>query len=270
MSEGAKREPRVWEPAELRALCRAGAWRGPTAGEAPGYVQVNLVILPQTFAFEFFLFCQRNPKPCPVLEVTEPGDPIPRVLAPSADLRTDLPRYRVYCQGELVDEPTEITSLWRSDLVAFLIGCSFSFDHLLVRAGIPVRHIECGCNVPMYRTSIACRPAGIFAGPLVVSMRPLRPEDLIRAAEITGRYPWLHGRPVYCGDPRRIGIRDLSRPDWGDPVDLHDGEFPVFWACGVTPQAVALEAKLPFMITHSPGCMLVTDLRDEELGQLFG
>ncbi len=251
--------------AELRAACRSGAWQAPTAGQAPGFVQANLVIVPRDAAFEFLLFCQRNPKPCPLIEVCDPGDPVPRRSAPDADLRTDLPRYRIYRNGSLEAEVTAIDGYWNDDLVAFLIGCSFTFDHLLAEHGIPVRHLECGCNVPMYRTAIKCEPAGRFAGPMVVSMRPLMPGDLIRAVALTAEYPQVHGAPVHVGDPAAIGIEDLGRPDWGDPVPVRPGELPVFWACGVTPQAVALTARLPFMITHSPGHMFVTDLRDADL-----
>jgi len=244
---------------EVRRLARSGEWTGPTCGLAPDLLQANLVVLPADWAFEFLLFCQRNPKPCPVLEVTDVGDPQPRQLAPGADLRTDLPRYRVYERGELVAEPTEIGRWWRADLVAFLLGCSFSFEQAMLRAGLPVRHIEEGRNVPMYRTNIACQPAGRIRGPLVVSMRPLRPDQLVRAVEITSRYPEAHGSPIHFGDPEAIGIRDLSRPDYGDAVTIGDGELPVFWACGVTPQAAIVEAKPPLAITHSPGCMFVTD-----------
>jgi uncharacterized protein YcsI (UPF0317 family) len=223
------------------------------------------VILPRELAFEFLLFCQRNPKPCPLLEVTEPGDPVPRSTAPDADLRIDLPKYRVWRQGELVDEPTEISSHWRDDLVSFLIGCSFTFESDLLRAGVPVRHVELGCNVPMYRTNIPCAPAGRFHGPLVVSMRPLQPADAIRAVQITSRFPGVHGAPVHLGLPEQIGIHDLSRPDFGDAVPVQDDEIPVFWACGVTPQSVLMASRPEFAITHSPGCMFVTDVRDAAL-----
>jgi uncharacterized protein YcsI (UPF0317 family) len=249
----------------FRDRCRAGEWTGQTSGQAPGFAQGNLVILPREDATDFLLFCQRNPKPCPLLDVTSPGDPHPRRAAPDADLRTDLPRYRVWRDGELVDEPTDIGHLWRDDLVSFVIGCSFTFEDALLRAGVPVRHVELGCNVPMYRTSIPTVPAGRFHGPLVVSMRPMLASDAIRSVQITSRFPAVHGAPVHLGDPALIGIFDLSRPDFGDAVPLRGGEIPVFWACGVTPQAAVMAAKPKFCITHSPGCMLVTDLRDEEL-----
>jgi uncharacterized protein YcsI (UPF0317 family) len=251
--------------ADVRNACRRGELAGQTSGLAPGFTQANLVILPREQAFEFLLFCKRNPKPCPLLEVTEPGDPVPRRFAPDADLRTDLPRYRVWRQGELVEEPADVGRWWRDDLVSFLIGCSFTFEAALLRAGVPVRHIELGVNVPMFRTNIPCESAGMFHGPLVVSMRPLRPADAIRAVQITSRYPDVHGAPVHLGLPDQIGIGDLSRPDYGEPVPVHGDELPVFWACGVTPQAVVAAARPPLAITHSPGCMFVTDVRDESL-----
>lgn len=245
--------------ADVRAACRGGDWTGPTAGFAPGYAQANLVILPRDWAFDFLLFCQRNPKPCPLIAVTEAGSWQPHV-APEADLRTDLPRYRVWRNGELVEEPTSIADLWRDDLVSFLIGCSFTFEAALVKAGLPVRHIELNRNVPMFRTSIPCISAGRFSGPLVVSMRPLRPADAIRSVEISSRFTESHGTPVHIGFPDQIGIADLSRPDYGDSVPVNADELPVFWACGVTPQAALLQAKPPFAITHAPGCMFLTDI----------
>ena len=243
----------------VREACRRSELTDQTAGLASGFAQANLVILPQEWAFDFLLFCQRNPRPCPLLHVTESGNPVPQPLAEEADLRTDLPRYRVWEHGEMVSEPTDIVSLWRDDFVSFLIGCSFTFDAALVQAGIPVRHVELGVNVPMYCTSTPCRSAGAFHGPLVVSMRPLKPADAIQAVQITSRFPEMHGAPLHIGFPEQIGIRDLSTPDYGDPVPIHDGELPVFWACGVTPQAAAMAARPPLMITHSPGCMFVTD-----------
>jgi uncharacterized protein YcsI (UPF0317 family) len=232
---------------------------------ALGFVQANLVVVPRDLAFDFLLFCHRNPQPCPLLDVTDPGSPEPRQVAPGADVRTDIPRYRVYRYGLLVDEPTDLWDWWRDDLVAFLLGCSFTFEGALLREGLPLRHIEQGCNVPMYRTNIACRPAGVFRGPMVVSMRPLTPADAETATQICRRFPRAHGAPVHVGDPAAIGIRDLGRPDFGDPVDVRDGEVPVFWACGVTPQAVAMEARPPLLLTHSPGHMFLTDLRDSDL-----
>jgi uncharacterized protein YcsI (UPF0317 family) len=251
--------------AEVRRRARAGELRTPTAGLALGYVQANLVAVPRDLAFDFLLFCQRNPQPCPLLDVTEPGSPEPRLVAPRADVRTDVPRYRVYRYGLLVDEPADLFDWWRGDLVAFLLGCSFTFENALLREGIPVRHVEQGRNVPMYRTGIACRPAGAFRGQMVVSMRPLTPAQAEAATRICRRFPRAHGTPVHVGDPAALGIRDLGRPDFGDAVDVRSGEVPVFWACGVTPQAVAMEARPPLLLTHSPGHMFLTDLRDTDL-----
>jgi len=252
---------------EIRGLARTGKLSVPTAGMALGCVQANLVVVPRAIAFDFLLFCQRNPKPCPLLDVTEPGSAEPRVVASGADVRTDLPAYRVYQHGKLIEEPTDLLKWWRDDLVAFIIGCSFTFENALLQAGVPVRHVEVGCNVPMYRTSIPCRPAGIFHGPLVVSMRPMTPAQALRAVEVCRRFPRAHGVPVHLGDPGTIGIRDIDRPDFGDSVQIRPEEVPVFWACGVTPQAVAMEARPSLLMTHKPGHMLVTDLRD---GQLEG
>jgi uncharacterized protein YcsI (UPF0317 family) len=248
----------------VRAQARSGRWVGPTCGLAPGYLQANLVILPHEAAVDFRRFCQLNPKPCPILDVTEPGDWEPRHVAPGADLRTDLPRYRVYQRGLLLEEPADIVDWWRDDLVTFVLGCSFSFEAAMHRAGLPVRHLDQGCNVPMYRTNIACTPAGVFAGPLVVTMRPLTPAQAITAIVISARYPQAHGAPIHFGPPEAIGIADLQRPDYGDAVMVRPGEVPVFWACGVTPQAVLTDAKLELAITHSPGCMLVTDRLAED------
>jgi uncharacterized protein YcsI (UPF0317 family) len=251
--------------AELRRRARRGELTGPTAGLAPGHVQANLVVVPRDLAFDFLLFCHRNPKPCPLLDVTEPGSAEPRVAAPGADIRTDLPRYRIYKLGELVDEPTALGGWWRNDLVAFLLGCSFTFENALVQAGLPVRHLEMGCNVPMYRTNIACRPAGIFHGPMVVSMRPMTPVQALQATRICARFPRAHGTPIHFGDPEAIGIRSLDAPDFGDAIEMRPGEVPVFWACGVTPQAVAMQVRPPLLITHKPGHMFITDLRDTEM-----
>src|SRR5438105_10990106 len=227
--------------ADIRRLARTGELSGPTAGLAMGYVQANLVVVPRDLAFDFLLFCQRNPKPCPLLDVTEAGDAEPKLCAPGADVRTDLPRYRVYRNGELVDEPTDIVKLWQNDWVAFLIGCSFTFENALLQAGLPVRHIEAGCNVPMYRTNIACQRAGIFHGPMVVSMRPMTPAHAIRATQICTRFARAHGTPIHPGDPAAIGIRDIAKPDFGDAVSIRPGEIPVFWACGVTTQEVVMQ-----------------------------
>jgi len=252
-------------PEQVRRACRSGEWTGQTSGLAPKFAQANLVVLPQEDAFDFLLFCQRNPKPCPLLEVTEPGSPVLLKSAPDADLRTDLPQYRVWRNGELTDELTSITACWRDDLVSFLIGCSFTFESALLDAGIPIRHIELQRNVPMFRTNIPCVRAGRFHGPLVVSMRPLRATDAIRAVEITGQFPEVHGAPIHIGLPDQIGIHDLQSPDFGDAVPVADDELPVFWACGVTPQAAVMAAQPEFVVTHSPGCMFVTDIPDSGL-----
>lgn len=251
--------------AAVRQACRRGEWTGPTPALAPGFAQANLVIVPHEHAFDFLLFCQRNRRPCPLLSVTDAGQFEVSDLAAGADLRTDLPRYRVWEQGRLVDEPTDVLRLWRNDFVSFLIGCSFTFDTALLRGGLPVRHIEQDVNVPMYRTSIPCRPADVFSGPLVVSMRPLTPPQAQEATRITRRFPHFHGEPIHIGDPQQIGVEDLSRPDFGDAVEVRDGEVPVFWACGVTPQCALMQARLPIAITHAPGHMFVTDRTDAAL-----
>jgi uncharacterized protein YcsI (UPF0317 family) len=255
-------------PREIRAEIRSGKLSGVTAGLARGFVQANLAVLPREQAYDFLLFCQRNPRPCPLLEVTDPGAVEPAGVAPGADLRTDIPRYRIYRDGRLVDEVTDATPYWRQDLVAFLLGCSFTFEWALLDAGIPLWHLEHGSNVAMWRTATECRPAGLFHGPMVVSMRPIRCGDLAKAITVTARFPGAHGAPVHVGDPAALGIRDLGRPDWGDPQPVGAGEVPVFWACGVTPQAVALASKPPFMITHSPGHMFITDLPNSALAVL--
>ena len=226
------------------------------------------VILQQALANDFLRFAQANPRPCPVLAVTEAGDPRLPTLGEDLDLRTDLPRYRVWRNGELVEEPTDISHLWRDDLVGFAIGCSFSFEEALIEDGIEVRHIACGTNVPMYRTNIDCVPAGVFHGKLVVSMRPMKPADAIRAVQLTSRFPSVHGAPVHLGMPEQIGIADIAKPDYGDAVPVRAGEMPVFWACGVTPQSVIASAKPAFCITHAPGSMLITDLRNTSLSAL--
>jgi len=249
---------------DVRHLARAGRHTGQTAGLAPGFVQGNLVILPGRWAADFHRFCTLNPRPCPVVGVGEPGEPGIPALGADLDVRTDLPRYRVWRDGELVDEPRDIGALWRDDLVAFILGCSFSFEEALVSEGLSLRHVALGRNVPMYRTSLPTAPAGPFRGPTVVSMRPFKPADAERAAEITARYPSVHGAPIHSGDPAAIGIRDLGVPDYGDAVEIEPGEIPVFWACGVTPQAALQEARIDFCITHAPGCMLVTDRLNAE------
>ena len=247
-----------------RLLIRRDAHSGPTSGLAPGFVQANLAILPQDLAGDFLRFCQLNPKPCPLIGVSAPGDWRVPVLAEDLDLRTDLPRYRVWRNGTIADEPSDITRYWCDELVAFAIGCSFSFEQALIEDGIELRHFTCDCTVPMYRTSIATVPAGPFHGPVVVSMRPMKPKDAIRAVQITTRFPAVHGAPIHLAKPQAIGIGDLAKPDWGDAVPVYEDEIPVFWACGVTPQSVIMAAKPDFCITHYPGAMLVTDRRNSE------
>lgn len=247
-------------PRDLRAAARAGALTAPTAGLAPSFAQANLVVLPSALAYDFLLFCQRNPRPCPLLDVTDVGSPEPRLVAPGADLRTDLPRYRIYRHGAMVEERTEVRDLWQDDFVAFLIGCSFTFEGPLTEAGVVVRHLACGRNVPMYRTDRPCVPAGRFRGPLVVTLRSLPPDQVVRAVQVTSRFPAVHGAPIHVGDPAALGIPDLGRPDWGDPPVIEEGDVPVFWACGVTPQAAAIATEPALMIAHAPGHMFLTDV----------
>jgi len=249
---------------DVRLASRSGALDAPTAGLAPGFVQGNLAILPSDYAEDFLRFCQANPKPCPLLGVSEAGDPAIPVLGADLDIRTDIPRYRVWRDGEAIDEPRDIKPMWRDDLVSFVLGCSFSFEEALQQADVPLRHIERGTNVPMYRTNIQTQRAGRFHGPLVVSMRPMKPADAIRAVQITTRLPAVHGAPVHLGYPEAIGIKDIAKPDYGDAVPVERGELPVFWACGVTPQAAIAAAKIPFAITHAPGYMLATDLKNAQ------
>jgi len=249
---------------EARLACRTGQITGTTANLASGHVQGNLAILPEKLAAAFHRFCQLNPKPCPIIGISEVGNPGIPSLGIDLDIRTDLPRYRVWRDGKLIEEPTDIVAHWRDDLVAFVIGCSFSFEHALMADGLTIRHIEQGCNVPMYRTNVPCAPAGPFAGPLVVSMRPFNPADAIRAIQITTRFPAVHGAPVHFGDAAQIGIRDIAKPDYGDAVTIRPDEVPVFWACGVTPQSIILQSRPDFAITHAPGGMLVTDRRISE------
>lgn len=254
--------PLPLSPEQARARFRAGAVPPTTSGWCGGFAQANLLAVPRDLAFDALLFARRNPRPCPLLDVTDPGDPVPREVAPGADLRTDLPGYRVYEDGVLTAEIADATPYWRDDMVAFLFGCSFTFEGALLAAGVPVRHIEQGRNVPMYVTKRPCAPAGRLAGPLVVSMRPV-PHDLVEpAGRVTARYPGMHGAPVHAGDPAELGIDDLAAPDFGDPVDAHPGDVPVFWACGVTPQAVVMASRPPYAITHAPGLMFVTDRTD--------
>ena len=256
------------KPSEVRQLIREGKIDFQTSGMCNGFAQANMAVLPKDLAFDFLLFTQRNQKPCPVLDVTEPGSPVPRLIAPNADLRYDIPRYRIYKKGELTDEVTNLDNYWRDDLVAFLLGCSFSFEGPMLDAGLDVRHITDNHNVPMYITNIECVPAGVFHGPMVVSMRPMKPKDAVRAVQVTSRMPFVHGAPIHFGDPEAIGIKDITKPDFGDASVIKPGEVPVFWACGVTPQAVAMAVKPEFMITHAPGHMFISDVPNADLSVL--
>ena len=255
-------------PQAARRLIRSGAHSGHTAGMAMGYLQGNVVILPQELALAFAAFCHRNPKPCPLIAMSDPGDPRLPGLGADIDIRTDLPKYNIYRDGELAGQANDIGDLWRDDFVTFVLGCSFSFEEALLEAGIPLRHIEQDLTVSMYRTSIATAPAGPFSGGMVVSMRPMTPGNAIRAVEITSRQPAAHGAPVHLGDPAAIGIADIGRPDWGDPQEIRAGEIPVFWACGVTPQNAVRAARPPICITHCPGSMLITDRRSAGFGSV--
>jgi uncharacterized protein YcsI (UPF0317 family) len=254
-----------FSPQEIRTLIRKGKWDKPTAGLTMGYAQANLVILPEKYAFDFLLFCQRNPKPCPLLEVLERGRFQTEFLSSEADIRTDIPRYNIYRKGKLEATVKEIKGFWKRDFVTFLLGCSFSFEEALLRSKIPIRHIEEKRNVSMFITNIPCKPAGVFQGPMVVTMRPIPPDKVTRAVQITARYASVHGAPIHIGDPSKIGIKNLSKPDFGDPVTIKKGEIPVFWACGVTPQAVVTKAQPDLCITHTPGHMFISDLLNEEL-----
>ena len=249
--------------AEVRAAIRSGAYNGHTAGLAAGKLQCNLAILPEQFALDFLRFCQRNPKPCPLVGVGDSGDPSLATLGHDIDIRTDVSKYRVFRGGTLDAEISEITDVWSDDLVTVALGCSFTFENALLRNGIPVRHIETGQNVPMYRSNIDLVPAGPFGGKMVVTMRPIPENQVTQTQSISSRYPQAHGAPIAVGDPSQIGIADLSNPDWGDAVEIHPNEVPVYWACGVTPQNVLLDAGLPICITHSPGHMLIADVAED-------
>jgi uncharacterized protein YcsI (UPF0317 family) len=258
--------PRASPNASLaRARIRSGEWTTHTSGLADQHVQGNVVILPSALANDFLRYCQANPKPCPLLAVSDPGQWRLPTLGDDIDIRTDVPQYRVWRNGVLVSEPKQINDLWRDDLVTFIVGCSFSFEQALLEAGLALRHIEQGKNVAMFRSNIETTRVGPFHGPMVVSMRPLQPAAAIRAIQITSRFPQVHGAPVHIGLPQLIGITDLSQPDYGDSIEVRDDELPVFWACGVTPQAVIAQAKPDFCITHAPGAMLITDLLNHQL-----
>ena len=256
--------------AAARARIRTGEWTGPTPALAPGAVQANLAILPASWADDFALLCDRNPRPLPLIERTEVGSVVPTETAPSGDLRVDVPRYRVYRDGRLAEEVDDLRGLWRDDFVAFLLGCSFTFDSILARAGIDVRHLTCDCNVPMYITSRSTVAAGRLHGPLVVSMRPICTHEIDRVVVLTGRLAAVHGAPVHVGDPAELGIRDIGSPDYGDAVPINPDEVPAFWACGVTAQAVAAASRVPLMITHAPGHMFITDRSIDDIASAAG
>ncbi|XME01380.1 putative hydro-lyase [Lachnospiraceae bacterium C1.1] len=253
------------KPSEVRKLIRSEEITGQTSGMCAGYAQANLVILPKKYAYDFLLFTQRNPRSCPLLEVSDTGSRSLSFLAEDADIAKDIPKYRIYENGELKEEMTDVSGIWRDDLVSFLIGCSFSFESELLEADVPVRQIEMNCNVPMYNTNIKCSPAGVFSGNMVVSMRPIPHELVVKAAEITAAMPRVHGAPVHIGYPEAIGIKDINKVDYGDSVEIRDGEVPVFWPCGVTPQAVVMNSKPDFCITHAPGHMFITDVKNVNL-----
>lgn len=252
-------------PQEARHLIRSGQFAAPTSGLCAGYAQANLIVLPKEQAYDFLLFAQRNPKPCPLLEVTEVGARETTICATDCDIATDFPRYRIYEYGELVAEVTDVADYWRDDLVSFVIGCSFSFESELIEAGIEMRHNTMGRNVSMYLTGVDCTPAGSMSGKMVMSMRPIPYNQVVQAVQISGAIPKVHGAPLHIGDPAAIGVKDLANPEFGDPVDIYDGEVPVFWACGVTPQSIVMNSKPPFAITHAPGCMLITDTKNVNL-----
>ncbi|PAB59049.1 putative hydro-lyase [Anaeromicrobium sediminis] len=256
------------KPFEVRKMIRKGEIQGPTSGMCRGYVQGNLVTLPKKLAYDFLLFAQRNPKSCPLLEVTNEGCKELKTIATGSDISTDIPKYRVYEKGKLQGEYGELKSIWRDDFISFILGCSFTFESALIDEGIEVRHITNKSNVPMYITNIECKPAGIFSGPTVVSMRPIPLDKVSKVVQITSRYPGVHGAPIHMGNPKLIGINDIYKPDFGDSVEIKDNEIPVFWACGVTPQAVAMKVKPEIMITHAPGHMFITDIKNHELAVL--
>ncbi len=253
------------EPKRVRELIREGKISGPTSGMCNGYAQANLVILPKDLAYDFLLFTQRNPKACPVLEVSDEGSKSFKYVGKDIDITLDIPKYRVYERGILTGEYTSIEHIFRKDFVSFLIGCSFSFESELIDAKIPIRHIDENCNVPMFKTNIQCESSGIFNGKMVVSMRPIKYNQVVKTVMVTSSMPKVHGTPIHIGDPNLIGIKDLNKPDFGDFVQIKEDEIPVFWACGVTPQAVIMDVKPEIVITHSPGHMLITDIKNIDL-----
>lgn len=252
-------------PLAFRQLIREGKFTEPTSGYCPGYAQANLIILPKEEAYDFLLFAQRNPKACPLLEVTDVGERLTKYVAKDCDIATDFPKYWIYRDGVKVEEVTDISSYWQDDFVAFVIGCSFSFESEMIDAGIEIRHNTMGCNVPMYITNMDCVPAGRFSGKMVVSMRPIPSNQLVKTVTVTAALPKVHGSPIHIGDPKEIGITDVAHPDFGDPVEIRPGETTVFWPCGVTPQSIVMNVKPKLAITHAPGHMLVTDVKNVDL-----
>lgn len=253
---------RALSATQVRMEIREGRYDRHTAGLAAGKLQCNLAIIPEVYALDFLRFCQRNPKPCPVVGVSDTGDPFMRTLGYDIDIRSDVPRYRVFRDGAFTEEVTDISALWRDDLVTVALGCSFTFENAFIANDIPVRHIEQDKTVPMYKTNIALTPAGVFSGEMVATMRPIHKDRIEDAFQISGAFPHAHGAPIAMGAPGEIGISDLDTPDWGDPVPVREDEIPVYWACGVTPQNVLMNAKLPFCITHAPGHMLIADVSE--------
>lgn len=253
------------KPLEVRKLISEGKITGQTSGMCLGYAQANLVIVPKDIAYDFLLFTQRNPKSCPLLEVGDVGDKFLKYLGKDINIAKDIPKYRIYKKGELIGEYTDIEKFWREDFVSFLIGCSFSFESELLEVDIPVRHIEEGCNVPMFKTNINCNEAGIFKGKMVVSMRPIPKDKIVKSVLVSGSMPKVHGAPIHIGNPEDIGIKNINKPDFGDKVTIKEGEVPVFWPCGVTPQSVIMNVKPEIVITHSPGHMLITDIKNVNL-----
>jgi len=249
-------------PKKIRSEIRQGKWKKPTTGLCPDYVQANLVILPKDLAFDFMIFCYRNPKPCPIIDITEVGSSIPKFAAPDADIRFDVPKYKIYENGKFAEETDNIEKYWQDDFVSFLIGCSYTFEQALIKNDIPLRHIEERKIVSTYITNIKCNSSSYFHGHMVVSMRPILYSKVVRSVQITTNYPLVHGAPVHIGNPELIGIKDINKPDFGESTRIEKGEIPVFWACGVTPQVVAMESKPRIMITHSPGYMFITDLKN--------
>ena len=246
----------------VRKAIRSGAYQDHTAGLADGYLQANLVILEDKYAFDFMRFCQRNPKPCPVVGVSDTGIPMMTTLGQDIDIRSDVPSYNIYRHGQLAESCSDIKALWQDNMVAFALGCSFTFEHAILRAGFPLFHVAHNLTVPMFKTTIATVEAGPFGGPMVVSMRAIAADRLDEVQAISAQFPLAHGSPVHWGDPAAIGIDDIAAPDWGDPTPVGDDELAVFWACGVTPQAAIMRAALPLCITHKPGQMLITDISD--------